>query len=61
MPKPALVKIVKLFPFWKIFIVLKARQVGISTVFLLWHLDATIFTRNTTACILAQSPWYALS
>jgi hypothetical protein len=53
-PKPAQLKILKVFPFWKLFIVLKARQVGISTLFLLWHLDATMFTPNTTTCILAH-------
>lgn len=39
---------------WKRFIILKCRQIGISTLFLLWHLDATIFTSNTTTAIIAH-------
>ncbi len=35
-------------------IILKARQVGVSTLLLLWHLDATMFTPNTTTVILAH-------
>lgn len=44
----------KYLPFWKFFLILKARQEGVSTLFLLWHLDATIFTPNTKTCILAD-------
>ncbi len=36
------------------YIILKCRQIGISTLFLLWHLDATIFTANCTTVILAH-------
>jgi hypothetical protein len=53
-PKPAQRRIWKWFGIWDFYIVLKARQVGISTLFLLWHLDATMFTPNTTTCILAH-------
>lgn len=53
-PKPAQLKILKVFSCWKLFIVLIAWQVGISTLFLLGHLDATMFMLNTRMCILAQ-------
>lgn len=53
-PKPAQLRIAKWFGLWDRFLVLKARQVGISTLFLLWHLDATLFLPNTTTCILAH-------
>jgi hypothetical protein len=40
---------------WRYHLVLKARQQGISTFFLLWHLDATLFTPNCNTVILADS------
>lgn len=46
--------LVKYLPFWTFFLILKARQEGVSTLFLLWHLDATIFTSNIKTCILAD-------
>lgn len=55
LPKVAQKKISRWFGLWHRFIVLKARQVGISTLFLLWHLDATMLTPNTTTCILAHN------
>lgn len=39
---------------WKRFLILKARQMGISTFFMLWHLDATMFNPNTTTVIIAH-------
>ena len=40
--------------FWHMILVLKARQEGVSTFFLLFHLDRTLFTPNCTTCILAH-------
>lgn len=45
----------KLLPYWNYHLVLKARQEGVSTFFLIWHLDATMFSPNTNTCILADS------
>lgn len=47
-------RIARYFGLWHRLMILKARQVGVSTLFLLWHLDATMFTPNTTTCILAH-------
>lgn len=44
----------KYVPFWNYHLVLKARQEGVSTFFLLWHLDGTLFHPNTNTCILAD-------
>src|SRR5579863_6305554 len=44
----------KYLDFWTFFLVLKARQEGVSTFFLIWHLDATLFTPNIKTCILAD-------
>jgi hypothetical protein len=41
--------------FWNYHLVLKARQQGVSTFFLAWHLDATMFTPNCNTVILADS------
>jgi hypothetical protein len=47
-------KLRRLVDFWNHHLVLKARQEGVSTFFLLWHLDATLFTENCNTCILAD-------
>lgn len=47
-------KLAKYFPYWNYHLVLKARQEGVSTFCLLWHLDGTIFNSNTNTCILAD-------
>jgi len=39
---------------WRLFLILKARQEGVSTFFLLFHLDRTLFRPNTTTVILAH-------
>lgn len=39
---------------WPYHLVLKARQQGVSTFFLLWHLDATMHTENCNTVILAH-------
>ena len=39
---------------WPYHLVLKARQEGVSTFFLLWHLDATMHTTNCNTVILAD-------
>lgn len=39
---------------WLLFIILKARQEGVSTFFLIWHLDATMTTENTNTAIIAH-------
>ena len=39
---------------WHLILVLKARQEGVSTFFLLFHLDRTLFTPNCTTVILAH-------
>ncbi|HYE19749.1 MAG TPA: hypothetical protein VEA69_14965 [Tepidisphaeraceae bacterium] len=44
----------KYVDFWNFHLVLKARQEGVSTFFLIWHLDATLFTQNCNTCILAD-------
>lgn len=41
------------FRFWHLLLILKARE-GVSTVFLLFHLDQLLFTPNATRCILAH-------
>lgn len=47
-------KVLRYLPHWHKFLILKARQMGISTLFLLWHLDATLFTPNTSTAIIAH-------
>lgn len=47
-------KIASHFSYWNKFLILKARQMGVSTLFLLWHLDATLFTPNTSTAIIAH-------
>ncbi len=42
------------FPHWNFHLILKARQEGVSTFCLAWHLDATMFTPGTNTCILAD-------
>lgn len=44
----------KYVDFWQYHLVLKARQEGVSTFFLLWHLDATLHTPNCNTVILAD-------
>jgi hypothetical protein len=44
----------KYIRYWHLFLILKARQAGVSTFFLLLHLDATLFTENCTTVILAH-------
>lgn len=39
---------------WLYFIILKARQMGVSTFFLIWHLDATMNSPNTNTAIIAH-------
>ena len=39
---------------WKALLILKARQEGVSTFCLLYHLDRTLFTQNYTAVVLAH-------
>ncbi len=39
---------------WHLILVLKARQEGVSTFFLIYHLDRTLFTPNCTKVILAH-------
>ena len=51
---PIQARIAKYLPHWHRFLILKARQMGVSTLFLLWHLDATMFTPNTTTAIIAH-------
>lgn len=53
-PKRAQRKLARILAIWKKLIVLKCRQLGISTFFLIWHLDATMMTPDTTTCILAH-------
>jgi hypothetical protein len=47
-------EIARYLPHWHKFLILKARQMGVSTLFLLWHLDATLFTPNTSTAIIAH-------
>ena len=47
-------RVARYFDLWHLFLILKARQMGMSTLFLLWHLDATLFTPNTTTAIIAH-------
>ncbi len=51
---PVQEQLAKYFDYWNWHLILKARQEGVSTFCLLWHLDATMFTPNTNACILAD-------
>lgn len=53
-PTLAQKKIIRAIACWLRIIVLKARQMGVSTLLLIWHLDATMFTPNTTTVILAH-------
>ncbi len=53
-PTLAQKKIIRGIATWLRLIILKARQMGVSTLLLLWHLDATMFTPNTTTVILAH-------
>lgn len=53
-PNDVQLQIMRYLPLWNKFLILKARQMGISTLFLLWHLDATLFTPNTTTAIIAH-------
>lgn len=53
-PTLAQKKIVRAIACWLRIIILKARQMGVSTLLLIWHLDATMFTPNTTTVILAH-------
>lgn len=53
-PTLAQKKIIRAIAVWSKIIILKARQMGVSTLLLLWHLDATMFTPNTTTVILAH-------
>jgi len=52
--KKAQRRLAKILQLWHKLLILKARQVGISTFFLIFHLDRTLFTPNTTTCILAH-------
>ena len=52
--KPAQERIKRYLMYWNWILVLKARQVGISTFFLIYHLDRTLFTPNCNTCILAH-------
>lgn len=47
-------KIKRYLEFWWLILILKARQEGVSTFFLIFHLDRTLFTPNCTTCILAH-------
>lgn len=40
--------------YWHLFLILKARQEGVSTFYLIFHLDRTLFTPNCTTCILVH-------
>jgi len=51
---PVQKKIASHFPHWNLFLILKARQMGVSTLFLLWHLLETLFHENITTAILAH-------
>ena len=53
-PKPIQKLLIKYWWFWHMILVLKARQEGVSTFFLLFHLRRTLFTQNCTTCILAH-------
>lgn len=46
--------IIKHLPLWHRFLILKARQIGCSTLFLLWHLLETLFHENITTGIIAH-------
>lgn len=52
--KPAQRLLQRYLMVWNWLLVLKARQVGVSTFFLLFHLDRTLFTPNCNTCILAH-------
>lgn len=47
-------QIIKYLRFWHLILILKARQRGVYTLFLIYHLDAVLFNPNTTRCILAH-------
>lgn len=53
-PKPIQKLLMKYVWLWHLILVLKARQEGVSTFFLLYHLDRTLFTPNCTTVILAH-------
>lgn len=53
-PKPIQRLLMKFVAVWHLILVLKARQEGVSTFFLLYHLDRTLFTPNCTTVILAH-------
>ena len=56
-PKPIQRLLMKFVAVWYLILVLKARQEGVSTFFLLYHLDRTLFTPNCTTVILAGCHW----
>lgn len=47
-------RISKYLRYWHLLLILKARQEGVSTFFLIYHLDAVLFNPNQTRCILAH-------
>jgi hypothetical protein len=51
---PIQIVLAKFFPYWNYHLILKARQEGVSTFCLIWHLDATLFTTHCNTCILAD-------
>lgn len=53
-PKPIQKLLMKYVHLWHLILVLKARQEGVSTFFLLYHLDRTLFKPNCTTVILAH-------
>lgn len=53
-PKPIQKWLMRYVTFWPLLLILKARQEGVSTFFLLLHLDATLFTPNCTTVILSH-------
>lgn len=53
-PRRAQRKIMRVLAVWNKLMILKCRQLGVSTFLLIWHLDATMMTPDTTTCILAH-------
>jgi len=47
-------RLARIVDLWNYHLVLKARQEGVSTFFLIWHLYWTMFRPNTKTCILAD-------